>query len=86
MAVIAITNIGTLVTGDISNPLREDDTILIQDGRIAGIGGVEILKNIVVDKLIDVSGMTVTPGPIDSHVHPVLGDYTPRQKTQDYLD
>ena len=30
--------------------------------------------------------MTVTPGLIDSHVHPVIGDYTPRQKTQDYLD
>ncbi|TEB07271.1 Enamidase [Pelotomaculum schinkii] len=86
MATIAITNIGTLVTGDISNPLRKDDTILIRDGRIAGIGGAEILKDIVVDKLIDVSGMTVTPGLIDSHVHPVLGDYTPRQKTQDYLD
>ncbi len=86
MATIAITNIGTLVTGDIRNPLRKDSAILIQDGRIAGIGGSEILKDIVVDKIVDVNGMTVTPGLIDSHVHPVFGDYTPRQKTQDYLD
>lgn len=86
MATIAITNIGTLVTGDIRKPLRQDSTILIQDGRIAGIGGSEILKDNVADKIFDVNGMTVTPGLIDSHVHPVLGDYTPRQKTQDYLD
>lgn len=86
MATVALTNIGTLVTGDIHSPLRQDSTILIEDGRIAGIGGPEILKGTVVDKIIDVNGLTVTPGLIDSHVHPVLGDYTPRQKAQDYLN
>src|SRR5206468_3005339 len=29
---------------------------------------------------------TVIPGLIDSHCHVVLGDYTPRQKTVDFLD
>lgn len=86
MAIMALTNIGTLVTGDISNPLSKNDTIVVQDGKIVRIGGSDILRDFNVDKTIDVNGMTVTPGLIDSHVHPVLGDYTPRQKTQDYLD
>ena len=36
--------------------------------------------------LVDAGGSTVTPGLIDSHCHVVLGDYTPRQKTVDFLD
>ncbi|WP_221767609.1 amidohydrolase family protein [Nocardioides sp. LS1] len=35
--------------------------------------------------LIDAGGATVAPGLIDSHCHVVLGDYTPRQKTVDFL-
>lgn len=86
MATIAFVNIGTLVTGDIDQPICKADTIIVQDGKIAKIGNVDILEGLKVDKTVDVSGMTVTPGLIDSHVHPVIGDYTPRQKTQDYLD
>jgi len=29
--------------------------------------------------IIDANGTTVAPGLIDSHVHPVAGDWTPRQ-------
>jgi enamidase len=35
---------------------------------------------------MDVGGMTVTPGLIDSHCHPVLGDFTPRQKMLDFIE
>jgi len=38
------------------------------------------------DVVIDCRGTTVMPGLIDSHCHVVLGDYTPRQKTVDFLD
>ena len=30
--------------------------------------------------------MTLTPGLIDSHVHPVIGDYTPRQQQLNWID
>ena len=86
MATIALTNIGKLVTGDINNPVSNANTIVVQDGKIAKIGDAEILKGFTLDKTVDVAGMTVTPGLIDSHVHTVLGDYTPRQKTQDYIE
>jgi len=86
MATIALTNIGKLVTGDINNPVSNANTIVVQEGKIAKIGDAEILKGFTLDKTVDVAGMTVTPGLIDSHVHTVLGDYTPRQKTQDYIE
>ncbi|MDP4127135.1 MAG: amidohydrolase family protein [Bacillota bacterium] len=86
MSVIALTNIGRLVTGNIQKPLGEETTIVIQDGFIAKIGNSDILADYTIEKIIDVNGMTVTPGLIDSHVHTTLGDYSPRQKTQDYLD
>src|SRR5665648_21096 len=86
MATIALTNIGTLVTGDIQQPLSKATTIVVQGSLIAKIGNADILKGFKIEKTIDVAGMTVTPGLIDSHVHPVIGDYTPHQKTQDYLN
>jgi enamidase len=36
--------------------------------------------------VIDAHGTTAMPGLIDSHVHPVFGDFTPRQRTVDFLD
>ena len=86
MKTIAITNIGLLVTGDIQKPLSDADTIVVQDGTIAAVGSAGIMKDYNPDQIIDAGGMTVTPGLIDSHVHPVIGDYTPRQKTESYLD
>jgi enamidase len=35
---------------------------------------------------MDIGGMTITPGLIDSHCHPVLGDFTPRQKMMDFIE
>lgn len=86
MAAIALINIGTIVTGNINQPLREGTAIVVEDGKIAKIGAEDILEGFKIEKTIDAGGMTVTPGLIDSHVHPVAGDYSPRQKTQDYLD
>jgi len=86
MATIALVNIGMIVTGDIKQPLSKATTMVVQDGKIAKIGNADILEGLKAEKTIDAAGMTVTPGLIDSHVHPVIGDYTPRQKTQDYLD
>lgn len=85
MSVLALTNIGKLLTGDIQNPVSKFNTIVVKDGKIAKVGNGDILKNFQIEKTVDAAGMTVSPGFIDSHVHTVLGDYTPRQKTQDYL-
>ncbi|HBX24214.1 MAG TPA: Enamidase [Desulfotomaculum sp.] len=84
--VIAITNIGKIVSGNIDKPLLDGDTIIIVDGKIASVGNKNLLSRYKVEQTVDAGGSTVIPGLIDSHVHPVLGDYSPRQKTVDYMD
>lgn len=81
-----IKNIGTVVSGDISNPLLNADTLIIEGGLIQSIGNEKALNITGVDQVMDVGGMTVTPGLIDSHCHPVLGDFTPRQKMLDFIE
>jgi enamidase len=80
---VALTNIGTLVTGILHAPLAAADTLLVEDRRIAAIGGTDGGH---ADVVVDCRGTTVIPGLIDSHCHVVLGDYTPRQKQVDFLD
>ena len=80
-----IKNIGTLISGDITNPKINADSILIADGKISAIGPVSELAE-GVDSVIDANGTTVAPGLIDSHCHVVLGDYTPRQKQMDFIE
>src|SRR2546422_2125292 len=78
-----IKNIGLIVSGDIERPLLEGDSIAIADGRIAAVGkGLEDQA----DTVIDAKGGAVIPGLIDSHCHPVFGDFTPRQRTMDFIE
>ncbi len=86
MATVAVTNIGILVSGEIDNPVLDGNTVILSDGRIQAIGDASLVEQARPDQIIDAGGTTVIPGLIDSHVHPVLGDFTPRQKTIDYLD
>lgn len=83
MAKLLIKNIGKMVSGDIKNPVIDADSVLIEDGKIAKIGkGLDISA----DKVVDAKGITLTPGLIDSHVHPVFGDFTPRQNQLGFID
>ena len=76
-------NIGLLVSGDLGRPVLDADSLLLRDGRIAAIGrGLDADA----DTVIDCRATTVMPGLIDSHVHPVFGDFTPRQRTVDFID
>lgn len=86
MIKLMIRNIGTLVSGDIHNPILDKDTILIEGGIIKAIGKEKDLETKEFDEIIDVGGMSVTPGLIDSHCHPVIGDFTPRQRMLDFID
>jgi enamidase len=78
-----ITNIGTVVSGDIEAPIADADSILIEDGRIAAVG-----RGLEGDgaQVIDARGTTAFPGLIDSHAHPVFGDFTPRQQTMSFIE
>ncbi|RLB02104.1 MAG: adenosine deaminase [Deltaproteobacteria bacterium] len=78
---ILIRNISRIVTGDISNPVHEADSIYIENGYFKEIGTTKKEA----DLIIDASGMVVCPGFIDSHVHPVCGGYTPVQQCLDWI-
>jgi len=82
--VTAIKNIGMIFTGDVDEPLIEGPaTILMEDGQITAIQKGNIPFN---GPTIDAKGMTVCPGFIDSHSHPVFGDFTPRQSQIGFVE
>jgi enamidase len=83
---LGLVNVGALATGDLAGPLLAVDAILVRDGRIAALGTAGATGAAAADVVVDCRGTTVMPGLIDSHCHVVLGDYTPRQKTVDFLD
>ncbi len=82
----AIVNIGTIVTGDWRSPIGKGDTVLTNDNRIVRVGTASAAEVEACDIVIDAAGATVMPGLIDSQVHVVFGDYTPRQKTVGFLE
>jgi len=86
MSDLVISNIGTIVSGDVSAPLAAGDTIVVRDATITGVGSSADVDASGIDTTIDAGGATVVPGLIDNHVHPVIGDYTPRQRQADFIE
>ena len=84
-----ITNLGAIATGDVVSPRADADSILIEDGRITAVGrGLDgdAGSGGSLDQTIDAKGTTAFPGLIDSHAHPVFGDFTPRQQTLNFIE
>ena len=79
-----ITGLGAIVSGDIDTPTVDGDSISIVDGRIEAVG--RGLSADVADTVIDAKGTAAIPGLIDSHAHPTVGDFTPRQRTIDFIE
>jgi len=86
VATLGLVNIGVVATGVLGAPRLEAEAILVENGRIVAIGAASRIGAAAADVVVDCRGTTVIPGLIDSHCHVVLGDYTPRQKTVDFLD
>jgi len=86
MSKTLLKNIGSILSGDIANPVLPGDSILVDGPSIAGIGKEAELNTGDVEKIIDINGATVAPGLIDSHCHVCVGDYTPRQFTSNFID
>jgi len=83
---LVIKNIGLLLSGDLEKPILDADTIVVVDGRIAEVGKAAEVDTSGAAKIVDAKGTTVAPGLIDSHVHPVFGDWTPRQNQISWID
>ena len=83
---VVVRNIGLLLSGDLNRPILDADTIVAVDGKIAAVGKQKDVDTDGATLVIDAKGVAVAPGLIDSHVHPVAGDWTPRQNQLGWID
>jgi len=83
---LVILNLGLVLSGDLDAPLIDADAIVAQDGRITGVGRAVDLDLSGAAATIDARGSAVSPGLIDSHCHPVFGDWTPRQNQLGWIE
>lgn len=83
---LVIRHIGRILSGKLEAPLLEGDCVIAIDGRISDIGHESQLDTDNADVVVDAADTWLAPGLIDSHVHPVIGDYTPRQQQINWID
>ena len=86
MQKLVIKNIGQILSGKLEEPFIDADCVIAIDGRISAIGAFHDLDTDQATSIVDAHGVTLAPGLIDSHVHPVIGDYTPRQQQINWID
>jgi enamidase len=83
---LVIRNIGLLLSGDLINPILDADTVVAIGDRIAVVGKEKDIDTSGATVVVDAKGTALAPGLIDSHVHPVCGDWTPRQNQLGWID
>ncbi len=83
---LVIRNIGQILSGKIEEPLIDGDCVVCDGGKITAVGYAKDLDTDGATTVVDAKGVTLCPGLIDSHVHPVIGDYTPRQQQLNWID
>src|SRR5215831_16829405 len=83
---VVIRNIGLLISGELNNPVLQGDTVVAVNGRISAMGMFKDIDTNGATTVIDAKGTAIAPGFIDSHVHPVAGDWTPRQNQLGWID
>lgn len=83
---VVIRNIGLVLSGDVDRPLLDADCVVVDKGRIVAVGKEADCDTAQPDTLIDARRTTLAPGLIDSHVHPVFGDWTPRQNQLGWIE
>ena len=83
---LVIRNIGLCLSGDLGHPVLNVDTVVAVNGKIVALGKEKEVDAEGATTVIDACGTTLAPGLIDSHVHPVAGDWTPRQNQLGWID
>src|SRR5882757_3631234 len=83
---LVIRNIGLLLSGDLDHPILDADTVVAIGDRIVSVGREKDVDTSDATTTIDAKGGALAPGLIDSHVHPVCGDWTPRQNQLGWID
>ena len=83
---LVIRNIGMILSGKMEEPIYDGDCLVAIDGKIHAWGKEKDLDCEGPTTTVDAMGVTLAPGLIDSHIHPVVGDYTPRQQQLHWID
>ena len=83
---LVIQNVGLMLSGDLEHPVLDANTIVCHGGRIAAVGTHADCDTDAATVVVDAKGVALVPGLIDSHVHPVAGDWTPRQNQSSWID
>ncbi len=83
---LVIRHIGRILSGKLEAPLLDGDCVIAIDGRISAIGRERDMDTDQATVTVDAADTWLAPGLIDSHVHPVIGDYTPRQQQINWID
>lgn len=83
---LVIRNVGMILSGRLEEPIFDGDCVIALDGKIAEWGKESDLDISGAQTVVDAKGVTLAPGLIDSHIHPVVGDYTPRQQQLHWID
>ena len=83
---VVIRNVGLMLSGDIDKPILDADTLVVTNGVIAVIGRFKDCDVAGAAQTIDANQCALAPGLIDSHTHPVFGDWTPRQSQLGWID
>ncbi|MEP1612731.1 MAG: amidohydrolase family protein [Roseobacter sp.] len=86
MAKLVIRNIGQILSGKLEEPIFDGDCLVALDGKISEWGYENDIDCDDATTIVDAHGVTLAPGLIDSHIHPVVGDYTPRQQQLHWID
>jgi enamidase len=83
---VVIRNVGLMLSGDIDRPILDADTVVVEDGLIVAVGRAADCDTDRALTVVDAMGTALAPGLIDSHVHPVFGDWTPRQNQLGWIE
>ncbi|HKP22377.1 MAG TPA: amidohydrolase family protein [Dongiaceae bacterium] len=83
---MVIRNVGLMLSGDLKRPILDADTVIADKGRIVAVGKERDFDLSGAQVTIDAKSTALSPGLIDSHVHPVFGDWTPRQSQLGWID
>lgn len=83
---LVVRNIGLVLSGALEAPVADADTVVAEDGWISAVGREAECDTGDAAVTVDAKGAALAPGLIDSHVHPVFGDWTPRQSQLNWID
>ena len=83
---LVVRNVGLMLSGRLEEPILGADALVAENGRITAVGRSADLDTGDARVTVDAHGCAVSPGLIDSHVHPAFGDWTPRQNQLGWID